>query len=418
MTTRLQSPRTFRMACKWLAGAGLTLGLLGTSQAQVAVFQENFASSLGQFTSTGSVTTGTYGARLRASLTGSDGSITSSPISTVGFTSLTLTFTRSTTSLDSGEAGIAAFSVDGTNYTTIESTQSASGATTLTLPSIAAGQSALRLRFRVAANSTTEYYTVDSIVLQGASGPTDPGGGGTLPPVSSVDADGPFTTTADTNTGPTRAAWVVRPTTLGANGLKHPIFIWGPGAGTGPSNYDFHLRRIASHGFAVYSITSTGDGTEMKAAIDWLIAENNRAASPYYQKLDTTKIALGGHSRGSVSTFAAGGDSRLTTTIHVAGGSFDGQGSANLKKPTAYICGEEDTTATPNCERDYSATRVPFFFTVMDGVTHTQAARSGLPAIISWLRWHLGGETSRRDSFLSTGGTFRTGTWDSQSKNW
>jgi len=248
--------------------------------------------------------------------------------------------------------------------------------------------------------------------------PPPPTGGGTLPPVSSVETNGPFATTIERRTGPSRDGWVVRPTNLGANGLLHPIFIWGPGAGSTPSSYEDHLRRIASHGFVVYSEVSSNSGSEMTRAIDWLISENARRTSPYYQKLDTTKIAAGGHSRGSVGTFAIASDPRLTTTIHVAGGSFDGNGPYNLQRPAAYICGENDNLATPNCERDYRNTRVPVWFTILDNVDHTSAARAGLPEIVAWLRWHLGGETERRSMFIGAGCYFCGSDQTTQYKNW
>jgi hypothetical protein len=399
-------------------GAALVL-LAAAASAQTVVFQERFDGGLGQFSGSGSVYVSDASARLAGAFGSGKGAITSAPIDTTGVSRLSLTFSRSTSGLDLGEAGVASVSINGGAFTTLESTRSASGPTTIALPEAAANQAQIRLRFAVSASSGLESYTVDDIVLSGQRGDEPPPtGGGTLPPVSSVDADGPFATNAATNTGPARAGWVVHPATLGANGLKHPVFIWGPGAGTGPSNYDFHLRRIASHGFIVYSETSTSSGSEMKAAIDWLIAENGRPASPYYQKIDTARIAAGGHSRGSVGTFAIASDPRLKTTIHVAGGSFDGQGSRNLRKPAAYICGSEDTTATPNCRNDYTATTTPVFFTVITGATHINAAREGLPAIVAWLRWHLADETDRRASFLAPGGAFTTGKWVSQQKNW
>jgi len=396
-----------------IVGIGL-LCVSALTNAQTVAFQESFDSGTGQFTSSGSVSTGGY-ARLRGG--SSPGSITSRAISTTGLTNISLSYDRTTSGLDLGEATTVSYSVNGSTYTTVESVRTASGRVTFNLGAAAANQGQLTLRFVVNASSLLEYVTIDNVTVTG-TGSGGGGGGGTLPPVSRVDVDGPFSTTADTSTGPGRNAWVVRPTTLGANGLKHPIFVWGPGAGTGPSNYDFHLRRIASHGFVVFSETSTGDGNEMRAAITWLINENNRAASPYYQKLDTTKIAIGGHSRGSLSAFGAASDTRITTSIHVAGGSFDGNGSSNLRKPAAYICGEADTSATPNCERDYRATTVPVWFTIMDGVSHTQAARSGLPAIVGWLRWQIGGEAARRSMFLGSGCDFCSGMWDTQSKNW
>lgn len=410
----------FQRSLPWLrtAATGLLVAMSFAAHAQVVVLQQNFASGLGSFTSAGSVSTSSAGARMTAALLSTDGSITSSAINTQGFSNLSLTFTRSTTGLDSGEAGIAAFSVDGVNYTTIESVQSASGAITVSLPSAAANQSALRLRFRVNANSSTENYTVASLTLQGTTGgPTEPPVG-TLPPVNSVDADGPFATSIQQSAGSGRSGWVVYPTTLGANGLKHPIFIWGPGAGTGPAEYEFHLRRLASHGFVVFSQTSSNSGSEMTSAINWLIAENSRAASPYYQKLDTTKIAAGGHSRGSIATFAIAADARLTTTIHVSGGSFDGNGPDNLRKPAAYLCGGSDSTALPNCDRDYTNTDTPIFYSVVGSASHVQAARESLPAITAWLRWHIGGESFRRSNFIGTNCPFCTGKWVSKSKNW
>ena len=55
-----------------------TAALVAASTAQADVLlQQNFANGLGSFTSAGSVTTGSYGARMTASLLGTDGSIRS-----------------------------------------------------------------------------------------------------------------------------------------------------------------------------------------------------------------------------------------------------------------------------------------------------------------------------------------------------
>ena len=380
------------------------------------IFQEIFSSGLGGFTASGSVTTGTFGARLRGGSSGG-AQITSSAISTTGFTDVTLSFDRTTSGLDLGEMAVASYSTNGTTFTTVESVRSATGRVTFNLGSAAANQGSVFLRFRVNASSLLETLTIANVVLAGNNGTPNPGGG-VLPPVSSIETDGPFAVTIDMNTGPARSGWVARPTNLGQNGIKHPVFIWGPGAGATPSSYEFHLRRIASHGFVVFSQVSTSSGSEMRAAIDWLISENSRSASPYFQKLAIDRIAAGGHSRGSVGTFAIASDSRLKTTIHVAGGSFDGQGSRNLRNPAIYICGESDTTATPNCERDYSATTVPVVFTIMDNVGHIDAARSGLPEIVAWLRWQIAGETERRSMFIGSGCYFCGGIWSTRSKNW
>ncbi len=308
--------------------------------------------------------------------------------------------------------------MDGGPFEIVESVRSASGRVTVSLGSRAENRQRVQLRFRVSASSITEYVTVDDVSVAGEPTGGGGGGGGVLPPVSSVYTDGPFPTTVEQGRGPTGSGWVVRPATLGQNGLRHPIFIWGPGGGTGPAQYEFHLRRIASHGFVVYSEPSTGTGSEMRAAITWLINENARAGSPYYGKLDVSRIAVGGHSQGSLSAFGAASDTRISTTIHVAGGSFDGSGPRSLRGPAAYFCGELDTLATPNCERDYQNTTVPVFFTIMQDVDHISAARAALPAIVAWLRWHIGGESFRSSMFLAPNCEFCTGMWDSRSKNW
>ncbi len=156
----------------------------------------------------------------------------------------------------------------------------------------------------------------------------------------------------------------------------------------------------------------------MTNALNWLIKENGTSSSKYYGKLDTTRIAAGGHSRGSIATFAIATDSRLKTTIHVAGGSFDGNGPKNLRKPALYVVGTEDSAALSNVQRDYRNTTVPVWFGEMDGVDHISAAREALPAITAWLRWQIADETSRKSMFISSNCYFCSGMWDVQYKNW
>jgi len=156
-----------------LIGRSAFFGLLITTAVAsnaAVLLQENFDGSLGQFTSVGTVSVTTSGARMAGSFGGTDGAITSPAVSTVGFTGLSLSYTRTTTGLDYGEAGILEYSTDGTTYTSLGSTQSASGSTTVALPTATENQAALRLRWRVNASLSTEYHTVDTILLQGTGG--------------------------------------------------------------------------------------------------------------------------------------------------------------------------------------------------------------------------------------------------------
>jgi hypothetical protein len=255
--------------------------------------------------------------------------------------------------------------------------------------------------------------------------------GGALPKVTDTDGPGPFETSVDLRSGPRGQSGVFRPDELGQDGLLHPVFIWGCGGMAMPSSYMEELTQIASHGFVVVAEVSNigDDGAPLLAALDWVLAENERSDSEFYHKLDTSRIGLGGHSIGSVNAFLAGPDPRWKSTLHVAGGSLDnvndpsapttGKGGKALIHPTAYICSESDLFGNvEKTEKDYANTTVPVFFTIMAGTEHIGAVGEGLPVIIAWLRWQLGDEEERRADFLDAQGMFATGRYKTQIKNW
>ncbi|SDY98570.1 hypothetical protein SAMN05421684_2759 [Asanoa ishikariensis] len=378
-------------------------GVLATpAAAATTVYSEAFSGGLGTFTASGSVTTGSYGARLR----GSSSAITSRAIDLTGYGDVTVSYTRAASGLDLGESFTAAYSLDGGSFTTLESARTATGAASFDLPSAVDGRN-LRLRFSLTASSVLETLTVDNVLVVAQDGDDpDPPGGGSLPRVTDVTRPGPYAVTVDQTAGPDDDGWLVYPTNAGQNGVDHPILVWGPGAGSGPAEYSDMLRQWASHGFVVYSEVSSSSGAYMVAALDWLEDQNASQSSPLYQDLDTSAVAFGGHSRGSIGTFDVADEPRLTTTIHVAGGSFDGNGPDNLRNPALYIGGDEDF-ATANLERDYTNTDVPVWFSVLDDTDHILATRNGQHVITAWLRWHLAGETFRRTTdFLSADCTF------------
>ncbi|MFD3655616.1 hypothetical protein [Streptomyces sp. NPDC058620] len=386
------------------------------ASAAASVYSEDFSNGLGTFAASGSVSTGTYGARLSGSL-GSDPTLTSAFVNLAGYSDVRVSYTRAASGLDLGESFKAAYSVDGGAFTAMESARTATGSASFRLPASVANRT-LRLRFSLDANSALETLTVDDVLVEaeGGGGPTDPPPG-SLPPVADVTARGPYAVTIDSTAGPGDDGWLVYPTNAGQNGVNHPILVWGPGAGSDPADYEDMLRQWASHGFVVYSEVSSSSGDYMVDALDWLEDQNAASSSPLYQDLDTSEVAFGGHSRGSIGTFDVAGEPRLETTIHVAGGSFDGNGPAGLRNPALYVGGDEDF-ATANMERDYANTGVPVWFNVLDDTDHILATRNGQHIITAWLRWHLADEELRRtQDFLSIACTF-CDLGDVQYKNW
>jgi hypothetical protein len=261
--------------------------------------------------------------------------------------------------------------------------------------------------------------------MGGAGG--DPMGGtggmmasGSCEPATSVDEDGPFTPTRLEDGGESGSSWVFYPEDLGRNGMLHPIFNWGPGAGTAPSNYIDHLNRLASHGFVVISQPSSGSGTTEKASLDWLIAENDRADSVFYQKLDTTKVGAGGHSLGALTTMAMAGDERLNLYVLVCGGCMSGRGgcgAADIHGPTVILGGDTDT-GTPNFEGDYEEITSPVVFVTKTGTGHIPCARNNLAPWVAFMRWQFCGEEEWKPRFFD-GGEYCSNPWEAcKSKGW
>jgi hypothetical protein len=233
----------------------------------------------------------------------------------------------------------------------------------------------------------------------------------------SVDADGPFTPTHIQNGGASGSSWVFYPMELGMGGMKHPIFNWGPGAGTGPSNYTDHLNRLASHGFVVISQPSSGSGTTEIASLEWLLEENDMQGSDFYQKLDPERVGAGGHSLGSLTTEAMADFEPLNLYVLVCGGCMGGRGgcgAADIHGPTVILGGSNDIGTEPY-NAVYEEITSPVVFLIKEGVGHIDCARANLSPWVAFMRWHWCGETEWAPQFMS-GGEYCTSPWECQSK--
>src|SRR5512145_2475669 len=97
---------------------------------------------------------------------------------------------------------------------------------------------------------------------------------------------------------------IFRPNDLSAFGERNklPIIAWGNGAcANSPWEHVNFLSEVASHGFLVIAIgpipqegqrgSGRSKSTQMADAINWAIAQNADKSSPYYNKIDISKIA-------------------------------------------------------------------------------------------------------------------------------
>ena len=164
---------------------------------------------------------------------------------------------------------------------------------------------------------------------------------------------------------------------------KLPVVLMsGPGCDDDGDSFRPFWTEIASHGYMVIATgepvpegvrAAMGATTEedMKAGLDWIISENERPESKYYQKVDTEHIALFGQSCGGVQALKLSGDPRVSLlglwnsglgamadNADPARSSLMGISPAlkemliNLRIPIAYFVGDTDP-ARPNSAMDY-----------------------------------------------------------------
>ena len=215
---------------------------------------------------------------------------------------------------------------------------------------------------------------------------------------------------------------IFRPEELSPFGekIKLPIIAWGNGAcANSPWEHINFLSEVASHGFLVIAIGpmpeegERGGGrstaSQLLDAIDWAIAQNGDPSSPFYNKVDVTKIAVSGMSCGGLQTLEIAPDPRVTTAIVCNSGIIGGGGGmpgmpaltkdhlSKLHTPTLYLLGGESDIAYNNGMDDYQRiNHVPVFVANMDvghGGTYGQP-HGGEFAVVAtaWYKWQLKGD--------------------------
>jgi dienelactone hydrolase len=244
---------------------------------------------------------------------------------------------------------------------------------------------------------------------------------------------------------------VYRPKDLAAVTNKLPIVVWGNGACVNVGNAFRHfLTEIASHGYLAIAIGPMGPervvapagaapapapprpqgaapalpraattASQLIDALNWAVAENARAGSAYYGKLDTTKVAAMGMSCGGLQAIDAAHDPRVTTlgvwNSGVIGGGPDPRALAGaeatkeslqtLRVPAIYISGDASDIAFVNAEDDFKRlNHIPVFRAWLEKMGHsgTYSEPNGGPfgkVAVAWLQWQLRGDANSARMF-------------------
>ncbi len=256
---------------------------------------------------------------------------------------------------------------------------------------------------------------------------------------------------------------VYRPADLSKVQGKLPIVSFGNGGCVNiGSAFKTLLGEVASHGYVAIATGPIGpepgprtpaagapppeqSKTEsLVKAIDWAIAENARKGSPYYGRIDTTKVAVAGQSCGGLQAIAVGADPRVTTVLVLNSGIIRGgiptpdggtrqpagylpASDADLPKlhtPMLYLIGGEKDQAYRGAEGDFEAIQtVPVFNAntpVGHGGTWQQPGGGAMGKVaIDWLNWRLKGDAAAAKTFNGDPcGLCKDTAWTVKRKNW
>jgi dienelactone hydrolase len=159
---------------------------------------------------------------------------------------------------------------------------------------------------------------------------------------------------------------------------------------------------------------------QLKQAIDWAVAENTRAGSPYYGKLDPSRIAVMGQSCGGLQALDAAHDPRVKTLAVLNSGIFPEAGrswqmaAANVDKAdlktlhgsVLYLTGDPTDVAFPQAEDDFAQiNHIPVFRAWRDKTPHAGTYRENNggafgEVVVAWLDWQVKGDQAASRLFM------------------
>jgi len=232
---------------------------------------------------------------------------------------------------------------------------------------------------------------------------------------------------------------------------KLPIIAWGNGACVNAGNrFRYFLTEISSHGFLVIAsgvmapvsmevgpqenpavrppgspappkkAANTGapkgnpptTAAQLTEAIDWAVKENSRKGSKFYNRLDTTKVAVAGQSCGGGQAFSVAGDPRLATAAFFSsGGGGAGQSGAEspyakIHTPVLYLTGdvEHDIAYQSGISGYQGIDKYPVFSAWKEKLTHIgtygQPDGGELGKLAdAWFSWQLRGDQKAAKTF-------------------
>jgi arabinogalactan endo-1,4-beta-galactosidase len=188
--------------------------------------------------------------------------------------------------------------------------------------------------------------------------------------------------------------------------------------------YENMLTDVASYGYVIIAIGELQmmaqhekdqhtPSSMVQKALNWICQRATDPASPYYNKVDTARMAAAGHSCGGAQVLANASDPRLNTYLILNAGmgkmTMADASAASLKQlhgPILYLVGGTSDVAWQNAQMDYEAIKkVPVVL-----ADNTQSGHGGTyeqpfgganaRMVRAWLDWQLKGKSVPEALFL------------------
>ena len=205
----------------------------------------------------------------------------------------------------------------------------------------------------------------------------------------------------------------------------YPVIAWANGTMVTAGFYDKLLVEIAKGGYIVVACdeSMSADGTAQIASIDFILDKNNDSNDIFYNKIDTNKIGVIGHSQGGRSSVnAAVADSRIDCVISIAGSNYTSEVEP-LNTPTFFIAGTSDLIVLPSqwIVPAYETAKGPTVYASLNKGIHTTCSTNPekySAYILDWFDHWLKNDKTAINTFKDGGKLSNDSAWvDFRCKN-
>ena len=203
------------------------------------------------------------------------------------------------------------------------------------------------------------------------------------------------------------------PAELEDSGEQWPAVVFVNGTGVYASKYPALFRHLASWGVIVLGNEDPGtfSGDSADATLAWLLEENEKPDSIFYQKVDTDHLGLSGHSQGGVGVFNAISEQPhgglYACAVSLSPTQEDWAEALKIPYdpsktaiPTLVLAGTNNDVITPEgMEKLYGKLAGPKAMALRTDTDHGQMLYTGDGYVTAWFLYWLQGDEEAGSAF-------------------